>query len=479
MDIDASSSCSLWRAMEGLSQEAKEQQDDLKPKESEMNSEIWSQLPEVLLDKIFARLPLRALFRTRILSKRWDGAIARSLSFQAEISSLSSKWEYYCPVFWSWSCEWLIGYDRRSQTWHKLFKISYFPGISKVRWLSGGGAGSLLCFHQGGWSGGDLFIHVTNPFLRKWHKLPSTNTPSRPMLDIVHALPLGSNDYEVIVITQDDRNVFGEEAAPFNSPRSALCAEVYNRHTDSWTTDNAGPLVPREMRKVSSAFFDGTLYFVLANCGFKSFKNLRLFAYHARRRQWTVIPHPFEEQDDVYQCGIVVCHRKVLLVMMSNRDRPQHTFKFPHSIHGPSYIPRNSIHIYRIDVHTHEILEVCRGPDEDIEDAEIVEGFASDDECLYLQAYGHGIVLQFDFPKRIWSCLPIVSGPIHYHSRPDISARWFGPNFKWTNVTFQPGLNPFAMLELQPGPLDSNLRHYDNSIPGTVSDQTHEHQLVT
>ncbi|KAG6542209.1 hypothetical protein Mapa_016442 [Marchantia paleacea] len=411
----------------------------------EMNSDLWSELPDSLLDKIFARLPLRSLFRTRVLSTKWDRAITRSLSFQSEISALSSGWESYCPVFWSWSCEWLIGYDRRSKRWHKLFKISYFPGISKVRWLSGGGAGSLLCFHQGAWSGGDLFIHVTNPFLRSWHKLPNTNTPSRPMLDIVHAVRLGLRDYEVIVITQDDRNMVVDEAAPFTSPRSALCAEIYSRVADSWTTDNLGPLVPRDLRKVSSAFFEGTLYFVLANSGFKSFKNLRLFAYQARRRRWTVLAHPFDDQDDVYQCGLVVCDSQVLLVMMNNRDRPQQSFKFPEAIHGPSYIARNSIHIHRIDPDSYQITDLCRGPDEDIHDAEIVEGLASDDQCLYLQAYGHGIVVQFNVLERVWNCIAIDSGPVHYHSRPDISSRWFGPNFKWTNVTFQPGLNPFAM----------------------------------
>lgn len=314
-------------------------------KEEELSCELWSQLPNALVDKVFARLSFHALFRIQVLSRKWAARITQCLAFQDELTNISAKWESFCPLFWSWSCEWLVGYNRTAQHWQKLFSTSYFSGINKVRWLSSGAGGSLLCFHQGGWSGGDLNLHVTNPLLKTWNKLPMPTTPSRPMLDIVHVVRVGVTSYKVIVITQDDRTSIVDEMFPFDSPKSNLCAEIYSPVLNKWSIDGPGPLVSRGTRKVSSTYFEGTLYFALATSGFKSFKNLTLFAYEVERGVWATIAHPFEIEDDICQCGIVVCQSKVLLVVMQSKDRPVRGFKLGVSVYGPSFIPKCSIQI--------------------------------------------------------------------------------------------------------------------------------------
>lgn len=171
---------------------------------STMDPKLWSTLPNILLELIFARLPLHCIVQLRTLSKHWHSAIA-SPDFQHALRDTKRHGARndVAVVMENWRAQpkWVWVFDACSTStaspdstgsesqrkWYGL-PLQYLPFSDPVPVAADGG---LLCFAKLGLhmssnaSAGppQLLVQVVvcNPLTQAWRELPC--------LHGVHAMP--------------------------------------------------------------------------------------------------------------------------------------------------------------------------------------------------------------------------------------------------------------------------------------------------
>lgn len=169
---------------------------------SAMDAKLWSTLPHILLELIFARLPLHRIVQLRTLSKHWHSAIA-SPDFQHalrdsknhrprnDVAVVMENWRTQPKRVWVFdACSTAAtlpdSTGSQSQRWYGL-PLQYLPFSDPVPVAADGG---LLCFAKLGLhmnlnasAGPQLVVQVVvcNPLTQAWRELPR--------LHGVHAMP--------------------------------------------------------------------------------------------------------------------------------------------------------------------------------------------------------------------------------------------------------------------------------------------------
>ena len=129
-----------------------------------MDPNIWSNIPQIILELIFARLPLQSLVRLQLLSKQWrsdltapafqhafcDGRPKGFAVVESERTNPKQVWAY----------------DAGARRWHGL-PLDYLP-FSYLAAADGG----LLCFVKYGKLEECLQLVVCNPLTCAWRELP-------------------------------------------------------------------------------------------------------------------------------------------------------------------------------------------------------------------------------------------------------------------------------------------------------------------
>ncbi|CAM6090928.1 unnamed protein product [Calypogeia fissa] len=415
-----------------------------------MDADLWSKMPEELLEKIIARLPLRFFFQSRVLSKSWASKMSCA-AFQNEVSLVSSRtWNSYCPIYVG--NEGLMGYDNRSKRCEKMLTLTYlpYPRVRECKLITNirgkiSGSGPLLCFVD---CDHNPNIYVTNVITKKCKILPRRPNMTYPA--IVHLVLVGKDAYKVILIT----------------PLEAPCSQIYHSETQTWSirysevgpVSSNLPLTAASSRSVSSnrawissnnawtnsAYFKGTLYVLW---GYQYDGPCELLAYNTNEETWMNIQisvlRPSLDQFEFFisMSRILVCADCLMVVIRltitSNNLEDVRVIGWR--------VGKENLVVFKLDSDTHEIKEVSRGPPLPITGTDLNEA-ASDGENIYFyeKLAPKSCIVSYNVRQKTWSNIPPVFNVESFHDalnkRHQRQQEFF---FQPTTFSFQPGQNPF------------------------------------
>ncbi|KAJ7541280.1 hypothetical protein O6H91_10G052200 [Diphasiastrum complanatum] len=204
-----------------------------------------SYLPDDMLEKIFAMLPLLSLFRSTVVCKRWRRIIS-SESFIMVACALSRPHKPWYLMYRDSEHSFGVSYDPSSKKWHQFALPSFDPLASFAASANG-----LACFMDK--TNCDV-IYVCNPMTKMWRKLPK---PSSPWI----------SDYSAVDMAVDRENhmykvvVARSTPVPGDYSQWDLSVEVYDSVSDCWNTSNTMLLQGRRAGE-ESKICKGILYCV-------------------------------------------------------------------------------------------------------------------------------------------------------------------------------------------------------------------------
>lgn len=179
-----------------------------------MQDRIWSGLPEDLVDRTLACLPVPSFFRFRAVCKRWN-TLMLSDAFLELWSRVSSQRLWLFSIHVQHSTEMVaMAYNPSLGIWHNV-PVPQYP--SKMYTLAS--AGGLLC--AAAYPNRLAVVCVCNPLTNRWRDLPSMLYIKR-----VHLLGMvvdrASKSYKIVVVgTQSRLDLVSN-------------TEVYESSTGSW-----------------------------------------------------------------------------------------------------------------------------------------------------------------------------------------------------------------------------------------------------
>lgn len=243
----------------------------------ELEGRVWSELPDELVDRVLACLPIPLLLQLRCVCKRWNSLItsAHFLKLQAAASYSGPHFlvfELQKPNSWG-------AYDARLQNWYTV-PLDPLEGEIVMSLASDGG---LLCkVVRSNWIQGPTCIVLSNPVTKCRRILPMTR---------VHLNPTWIPSLVVLVVDQA-RNSFkvvvaGSKGCP-HGPLNCLCrvTEVYDSISDRWETTGELPLGYVLLDPPSYVVCGGHIYCIASRFE----EDFNLVAYDLERKVWNEIP---------------------------------------------------------------------------------------------------------------------------------------------------------------------------------------------
>ncbi|GLJ41881.1 hypothetical protein SUGI_0867240 [Cryptomeria japonica] len=188
---------------------------------------IWSALPEDLMDRIFSYLPLTSILRLRCVCRRWN-FLVQSKRFQTALSRVCTPkpWFMLCTIGRA-SCS----YDPSMNKWHTIIR----PANNSIKLQSGpvrispctsilAVSGSLLCL--GNQVAECRVLSICNPITKTLRHLPRMLQVS-----LIHKVSMivdsSNNCYKIMVS--------GENGLPTMIPYTyELLTEVFDSSKNSW-----------------------------------------------------------------------------------------------------------------------------------------------------------------------------------------------------------------------------------------------------
>lgn len=179
-----------------------------------MDARIWSALPEDVMEKVLAWLPLTTVLRFRSVCRRWNSFVSSGTFLNSHSERSPHRPCFLLCTIGQLACS----YDPSLRTWLTLLKPTS-PGVSVVA-----SSGSLFCL--GNQVTECKMLSVCNPITRCLKHLP-------PMLRVclIHKVTMieerSTNSYKIVVA--------GEDGLPTPNPHTFdLMAEVYDSSTNAW-----------------------------------------------------------------------------------------------------------------------------------------------------------------------------------------------------------------------------------------------------
>lgn len=205
-----------------------------------MDVRIWSALPEDIIEKVLARLPLTSVLRFRAVCRRWNSVLL-SGSF---LSSHSKSSLHRHPCFLLCTIgQFACTFDPSLGKWLTLLKPTS-PGASVIA-----STGSLFCL--GNQVTECRVLSVCNPITHSLRHLPAMHR-----LRLIHKITMCedrcTNAYTIVVA--------GEDGLPTPNPHNFnLITEVYNSNSNEW---HAAEDPPPEAKFGSDpgVWFEGAFY---------------------------------------------------------------------------------------------------------------------------------------------------------------------------------------------------------------------------
>ncbi|KAG0585697.1 hypothetical protein M758_2G030000 [Ceratodon purpureus] len=219
---------------------------------------VVPELPEEVVDRIQAYLPVSSYFRSRTVSKRWHASLfAQSFS---EIRMQVHPREAWLFILSYRRCRnWSHAYDPAFDKWHKV-PLNFLPPDYMYPTAASGG---LLCIRA--YVDGDQVLSVCNPLLKSWRALPPWH---EDRIDPVIGIYVDSStrNYQIIAV---------------GSYESGALTEVYDSRSNRWTVMGS---LPRKMSFARTAFCNGQFYCMTSG------PPDALLAYNMELGIWRVVP---------------------------------------------------------------------------------------------------------------------------------------------------------------------------------------------
>ncbi|KAL3691103.1 hypothetical protein R1sor_004754 [Riccia sorocarpa] len=221
-----------------------------------MNQQLWSQLPEDLVDRILACLPVVSFLQLRIVCKKWS-TIMYSPSFLEMCSQVPIQGPFFIKIHRSEYNRMLPSYNPVLGKWHEI-PINFLPSHAGIPVASAGG---LLCFinRYHGYVDNFCTLFVCNPLTKSWRELPSMPCKQRPIL-VSMVTERHPFRYKVIVV-------------------SPVTTDIFDSVTGAWRRVGSLPRGEEISRNV--AFSNGNLY-----CLTPRWYNCALLAYNLEQEVW-------------------------------------------------------------------------------------------------------------------------------------------------------------------------------------------------
>ncbi|CAM6091000.1 unnamed protein product [Calypogeia fissa] len=435
---------------------------------NDLDEELSGSLPLSLVEEVLARLPFKLLFQCGGLSRawRWNGGGWRTRKqkqqqpphfFEKAITSVSSKWPTYCPVYLFQ--DGLVGYNSETMSWEKIFDLSIFnclpEGIDTTTITSC--AGALVCFASVNFfstvdiildSGEDSWsfkpfdndIHVANVVTKEWETVPPRPTMQRP--NIIHLIPVGSTGYKLILLTQ-------LESPEGSCMSSTVVTQIFHSATNSWTEKSAKTALPKLRTSLFNfVYFDGVFYIATGNTSPGG--PPLLTCHNVEKGTWETMRPPIPVQPrQLVKYYVLICGSDLILVARVLDQGGLGQVPGEPVIYGDVFVRAHSFIIFKLDLATSQIKEVSKCPRERLVGVNIDQVLAHGDTIYFGGKYIRKTpMMMFNVRKQEWSYhtsawempksrLPMWNG-FYYIREPE--------QYYWTLSALQPGLNPFAQV---------------------------------
>eukprot|EP01018_Ginkgo_biloba_P037842 Gb_11263 [translate_table: standard] len=265
---------------------------DLEMKNLEDGRSVWSELPEHLIESILERLPLKCLFRFRLVCRSWNALLCSAHFLEA---ASRQPWLILCTPRPHMHRSLLYSFSTRA--WQTV-SLSFIPDTCGVNYR-GSATGLILVDIPMSSSFGDASqrLSVCNPLSRTCFPLPKMSSVSSVMAKGIAA---GEDVQSFRVV------VMGRSAS------DSVVAEVYSSVTKSWTM--AGRLPDDlEIRNAGMVFCNGFFFSMTARGG--------IMAYSIKDGKSAILPLPVARNGDInVWLRPVACRCSVLTVGAVEED---------------------------------------------------------------------------------------------------------------------------------------------------------------
>lgn len=225
---------------------------------------LWSELPEELVERILAFLPVSSFFRFRSVCKGWQ-----SLPFSRGFLELTTQVRAQGPHFLVLSrsrCHHLSAYEPLSNKWYG-FPVDFLPTVT----YPVAAAKGLICFVNPNFETGYTTLLVCNPLTRRWKELPSMSYARVPFL-ISMAVDRKARTYKILVAGGSEFSYGDRHQLPRRS------TEMYDSARGTWIS--CGPLPQNE--EISRNMVEYYGYYLCLSRGTGS----GLLAFNVQTQAW-------------------------------------------------------------------------------------------------------------------------------------------------------------------------------------------------
>ncbi len=216
------------------------------------------ELPEEVVDRIQAYLPVSSYFRSRTVSKRWHASLFAPSFFEIR-TQVHHKEAWMFILSYRHCRDWSYAYDPTFDTWHKV-PLSFLPPDFMYPTAAAGG---LICIRA--YVDGDQVLSVCNPLLKYWRELPPWQEDRIDPVIGIDVNPI-TKEYRIIAV---------------GSYESGAMTEVFDSRCNHWTATGS---LPHKMSFARSAFCNGLFYCMTAG------PPDALLAYNIDQGMWRVVP---------------------------------------------------------------------------------------------------------------------------------------------------------------------------------------------
>ncbi|KAG8477464.1 hypothetical protein CXB51_030231 [Gossypium anomalum] len=329
-------------------------------------------LPDDLLERILAFLPIASIFRASSVCRRWH-EIVSSKRFLWNFSNVLSQKPWY---FMFTSSDEPVGYayDPILRKWYGI----ELPCIQTPNWFIASSCG-LVCFMD---NDSRSELHVCNPVTKHCKKLedpPGLKFPDYSALSI--SVNRTSHNYTVSVVKS--------KQVPGNFFQWDLSIHIYDSETRMWATSLTEVLTGWRGGD-ESVICDGILYFLIYSTGGGTPENRHGLVTYSLSGRSSPLLKSFIPVPGPLTCGRLMNLKEKLVVVggMGKQDRPD-------IIKG--------IGIWVLEGRNWN--EVARMPHKYFQGfGELDDVFASSgtDDLIYIQSYGAPALLVFDMNQKLW-----------------------------------------------------------------------------
>ncbi|KAL4363521.1 hypothetical protein GQ457_04G030990 [Hibiscus cannabinus] len=329
-------------------------------------------LPDDLIGRILAYLPIASIFRAGSVCRRWHEIVSSRRFLWNFLDGLSQKPWYFMftnsdePVGYA--------YDPILRKWYSI----ELPCIQTPNWFIASSCG-LVCFMD---NDSRSELHVCNPVTKKSKKLedpPGLKFPDYSALSI--SVNRTSHDYTVSVVKS--------KQVPENFFQWDVSIHIYDSETMMWKT-SLTEVMTGWRGGDESVICNGILYFLIYSCGGGTPENRHGLVTYSLSNRSSPLIRSFIPVPAPLTCGRLMNLKEKLVMVggIGKQDRPDIV---------------KGIGIWVLE--GRNWVDVARMPHKYFQGfGELDDVFASSgtDNLIYIQSYGAPALLVFDMSLKLW-----------------------------------------------------------------------------